>query len=432
MSVREEELLEEISGFLHGYLKAGKVRINSFLSKVNTNISNIEQLLTIRFLLRDETKEFVKELPSLLKRFKTTTIMQNETHFGEVRGQIDWAETIKQWMESNFKDTTVFSTNESVRSYNTPENLVLKEILGILYTVLFQESYIKGFENREWFAEWQGLKSHLVHTYKKNIYLQRVDSSSVSDRIIEKTLSHRNKLYRNAARLLAFYRKLMNGKYSEQDIKNVLQETLIAPDNIDVLFELYWIINLIKQNTKESQLHLMDGSQNLVASWDTEAHLFKLYHNSTGSGKVKFSISIDEISESNNVYLKRKYQSFTSANVLAYEFFGRNKSDFLWQGRPDFLLEVYDRQTSNIVKIIIGEVKNTSRVDYAITGLEELLDYLHLVKDSKGDYLLGGSVNVQGILCVGDVPLMSSNSELIKVAKHTKSIQSTSKLKFLY
>ena len=423
MSIKEEEVLEEISGFLHGYLKAGKVRLNSFISKVNTNISNIEQLLTIRFLLRNETKEFVRKLPTLLKRFKTTTFLENETYYGEVRGQIDWSQTLKKRVEHNPKDKTVFSINESIRSYNTPENLLLKELLGILYKVLFKDNYIKGFENREWFMEWQELKNHVFHVYKKNIYLQRVDAFSVSDRIIEKTLSHRNKLYRNAARLLAFYRKLMNGKFSEQDIKNVLQETLIAPDNIDVLFELYWIIQLIKKNTDVSQLHFMDGSHNLVASWDTDSHLYKLYHDSTGSGEVKFSISSNEISESNNVYLKRKYQSFTSANELANEFFGRKTSNFLWQGRPDFLLEVYNKQTSRIVKLIIGEVKNTSRVDYAITGLEELLDYLHFVKNSKGDFLLGSPITVLGLLCVGGVPLLEvDNPQLIRVVKRSKNI----------
>ncbi|MDF2788619.1 MAG: hypothetical protein K0S80_1717 [Neobacillus sp.] len=30
-------------------------------------------------------------------------------------------------------------------------------------------------------------------------------------------------------------------------------------------------------------------------------------------------------------------------------------------------------------------------MEYAITRLEELLDYVHFVKNAKGDYLLGGS-----------------------------------------
>ncbi|MDL4842622.1 hypothetical protein [Aquibacillus rhizosphaerae] len=60
--------------------------------------------------------EFAKILPVLLKRFKTTTIAKNETHIGEVRGQIDWGETTKERLARNYKDRTIFSTSESVRS----------------------------------------------------------------------------------------------------------------------------------------------------------------------------------------------------------------------------------------------------------------------------------------------------------------------------
>ncbi|GAE94689.1 hypothetical protein JCM21714_3870 [Gracilibacillus boraciitolerans JCM 21714] len=155
MSRKEEEMLEEISGFLHGYLKAGNVRINSFLSKTNLNISNLQQLLMIRFLLLKETKNFAKRLPFLLKNFKTTTATRKETNIGgEVRGEIDWAETTKSRLVRNHKDRTIFSTNESIRSYDIPENLVLKELLGILYRLLFHDSYLKGFEKAAWFAEW--------------------------------------------------------------------------------------------------------------------------------------------------------------------------------------------------------------------------------------------------------------------------------------
>ncbi|SDQ81337.1 hypothetical protein [Virgibacillus salinus] len=418
MSVKEEELLEEISGFLHGYLKTGTVRINSFLSKMNVNITNLNQLLTIRFLLKDETIDFVRDLPILLKRFKTTTVMQNETHIGEVRGEIDWAQTTKERMARNHKDRTIFSTNESIRSYNIPGNLVLKELLGLLYSTLYKDSYIKGFENAAWFSEWQQLKGNVAHAYNKNIYLQRVDQVHVSDRVIQKTLNHRNKLYRQAAKLLLSYRKLMSGNYSEEDIKILLRETFIAPDNVDVLFELYWIVQLIKQNTDESQLHLMDGSQNMVASWEKDSYVYRLYHDSTGSDVVQFGVGASEIAESDNPYIQQKYQSFTESNKLAQEFFGRKPSNSIWRGRPDFLLEVYEKYSVELVKLVIGEVKNTSRVEYATTGLEELLDYVHFVKDGKGEYLLGGDVEVKGMLCVGDVEMNEgANSREVRVMK---------------
>lgn len=418
MSVKEEELLEEISGFLHGFLKAGKVKINSFLSKMNLNISNLEQLLTIRFLLKEETIEFVRELPLLLKRFKTTTVIRNETHIGEVRGQIDWGQTTKERLSRNFRDKTIFSTNESIRSYSTPENIVLKQLLEILYAILFKDTYIKGFEHAKWFSEWQEIKGNVLDAIKKNIYLQRVEDCHVSDRMIQKTLNHRHRLYRTAAKLLLSYRRLINGDYGEKDLKILLRETFIVPDKVDVLFELYWAVQIIKQNTEKSQLHLLDGSQNMVATWESSSHVFKIFHDSTGSAGIHFLVSSNEIANSNNSYLRQKFRSFTSSRELAESFFGKRKEKHLWQGRPDIIVEVYQKTTNNLVKLIIGEVKNTSKIDYAVTGLEELLDYIHLVKNHKGEYLLDSPTKVQGILCVGDVPYNHGvDSDMVRVMK---------------
>lgn len=121
----------------------------------------------------------------------------------------------------------------------------------------------------------------------------------------------------------------MSGNYSEEDINTLLRETFIALYNVDVLFELYWIVQLIKQNTDESKLHLMDGSQNMVASWETESYVYRLYHDSTGSNAVHFGVGASEIAESDNrdPYLHQKYQSFTESNNLAQEFFGRAPSN---------------------------------------------------------------------------------------------------------
>ncbi|RPF55262.1 hypothetical protein [Aquisalibacillus elongatus] len=416
MSVTEEELIEEISGFLHGYLKDGKIKVNSFLSKMNLNISNIEQLLVIRFLLKDETIEFVKDLPYLLKRFKTTTVMNNETHIGEVRGQINWEQTTKERVTTNYRDRTTFSTTESVRSYNTPENLVLKQLLKILYSILYKDSYTKGFEHSSWFSEWQTYKGNVSQAIKKNIYLQRVDKVNVSDRIVQKTLNHRNRLYRDAAKLLILYRNYTNGQYSKEDLELLLRETFISPKKVDVLFELYWIVQIIKQNTENSQLHLMDGSQNLVASWETNTNYYKIYHDSTGSAELFFNVTSNEIAESNHPYLKQKHNSFTTSKELVQSVFGRTKSNYIWQGRPDFLVEVYEKKTDQLVKVVIGEVKNTSSIDYAITGLEELIDYIHLVKNSKGEYLTDNYIPIQGILCLGDLNF-TNQDKLVKVVK---------------
>jgi hypothetical protein len=404
MSVNGEDLLEEISGYLHGYLKAGKVKINSFLAKMNLNISNLEQLLIIRFLLKDETIQFVRELPNLLKRFKTTTTMKSDVYIGEVRGQIDWGETTKERLARNYLDKTIFSTTESVRSYNTPENLVLKQLLQILYSSLFKDEFIKGFEKAKWFLEWQAIKGNVSEALKTNIYLKRVDVGHVSDRLLQKTLTHRNRLYRDAANLLLAYRRLINGQYIKEDIEILLRETFISPENVDVLFELYWIVQIIKQNAEESKLYLMDGSNNLVASWETDIRIYKIYHNSTGSEAIYFNVAASQIAESSHPYLVQKYRSFTHLKDLASSIFGKSKKNYIWEGRPDFLIEIQEKETGRLDKLIIGEVKNTSNIDYAVKGMEELLDYIHLVKNNQEKYLVDSCTSVQGILCLGDVP----------------------------
>jgi hypothetical protein len=50
-------------------------------------------------------------------------------------------------------------------------------------------------------------------------------------------------------------------------------------------------------------------------------------------------------------------------------------------------VEVYQIKTNALRKVILGEVKYTDSVEYAITGLRELMDYMKLVKDYNGTYL---------------------------------------------
>ena len=57
------------------------------------------------------------------------------------------------------------------------------------------------------------------------------------------------------------------------------------------------------------------------------------------------------------------------------------KSDSLWGGRPDIVLEKYD-ENDNLVSILMGEVKYTQDKGYAIQGLKELLEYMALIKSS--------------------------------------------------
>lgn len=402
MKRNPEELIEEISDILVVYLKSGKIGLNSFINKVHLNISQLEELLEIHFLLKEEVKTFVKELPILIRRFKTSTTVHNETQHGEVRGQINWSNTIKERLKINARDKTIFSVNERNRNYDIKENIVLKEFLHILHKILFQTIDVDHFEKFHWFEEWGDLKSIIDQVLRENIYLSRMSShrSNLSDRMIQETTKHRNPLYSGAANLLLLYRKLLAKSIDEELIKELLRETFVFPEQEDVLYELYWVVQLIKYHTENAEIQLLDSRNNLVASWQDEKFKYNIFHDSTGSKNIIFDVSLDEVKEHPHPYVSQKAQAIEVASQVSIENFGQSfDTKSFWNGRPDIVVEIFDKETNALRKVIIGEVKYTKSVEYTITGLRELLDYMKLVKDRNGTYLDGSdNVEVAGML----------------------------------
>ncbi|UPM53659.1 hypothetical protein [Gottfriedia acidiceleris] len=418
------EIMEEISDFLIIYLKDGKIGINSFIKKAQLNISQFEQLLMIHYLLRDDVKQFVRELPILIRNFKTSTRMTNETYMGEVRGQIHWSNTVKERLKINHLDHTIFSCNESIRSYDITENLVLKELLYTLYNILFFKIDTTRLENYSYFSEWKILKDIVEEMIRKNIYLSKVDSnhSKVTNRMIMKTLRHRNSLYNQAAKLLMDYREIMTRKIDKEVLEALITETFIFPEKEEVLFELFWVIQLIKNSTENARLRLIDGRNNLVASWETDGHLYQIYHNSTGSSNISFNISSEEVARDEHPFIMKKLSSMKDALRIAKTSLQSHFDvNTFWRGRPDIIVEVYTKGKGELLKIIIGEVKDTDRTEYAVTGLRELMDYMELIKDNhEGVYVKEKNEEmVEGKLFIGMIDVKDTMNERIKIHSMT-------------
>ncbi|GAA0453503.1 hypothetical protein [Alkalibacillus silvisoli] len=401
MKRNAEEMIEEISEFLVTYLKSGVVGINSFLNKTDLNISNMEQLLKVHFLLRDEVKQFVRDLPMLIRRFKTSTKVTQNTYHGEIRGQINWPGTIKERLRSNAKDKTIYSVNERDREFAIKENLVLLELLQVMNRLLFREIDSQYYMKYSWFKEWDTLKNTVRHTLQKNIYLSRVvqKQKPVTDRMILDTMKHRNPLYRQAAYILQQYRKVMSGDVDEAEVQELLKETFVFPQEEDVLFELYCVIKLIQHNSEHAEFQIMDGRQNMVAQWKDDQYVYKIYHDSIGSGHLQFNISIDEVKQVSHPFIDRKLESMEEANQVAEKLFGLSSDQTsYWSGRPDIIVEVFEQETGDLRKVIIGEVKYTNQVRYMVTGLRELIDYIKLAKVDNERYLSNSSIIVEGVL----------------------------------
>jgi len=148
------------------------------------------------------------------------------------------------------------------------------------------------------------------------------------------------------------------------------------PDKLDVLFELYWAIKLIRQfDSKDVRFQLIKPGNNLIATWELHDDIYKLYHDSIG--KFKFSENVEglaeKLSEHDN-YLGRELKVLGQLEDMA------GKTESLWGGRPDILLEKCDK-SGKLLSVFIGEIKYTDDNGYAVQGLRELLEYMALIKE---------------------------------------------------
>lgn len=393
----DKEMLEEISEYLTGYLKSGKININSFFEKIHLNVENLNQLLLIRFLISEKVMYFIEELPNRMNEIKTTTEFISEVNHSKIDGDIDWIETYKTRINSGLKENILYVTNSNQQTFNTIENKVFKEVITIIYSIVFKNKMIEDiFDKNDWAAQWGKLKPIVHYFYSNNIYIQRIKYSRITDREIEDVLKSRKILYRESAEILKFYRKLIKHEFNKQDVKKLIGETMIIPENKDVLLELYCCIQELKKQGEDIKLSLLlPNNSSPMAIWKDRHYCYELYHNAS-TEKINFRIHIDEIKDSHHPLLQRLLKLQVMQQEESLKYFQTKQSKYIWMGRPDILITKRDN-SGKLQMVTIGEVKNTLNDDYARAGMNELLTYMVLAKDEKGNYL-ESTTNVVGVL----------------------------------
>ena len=225
--ISAEEMLAEISDELIIYLKQGTIKINSFLKKLDLNINNLEQILRIHFLLKPKVKNFIEELPYLIRNIKTSTQKNNREVNGEIRGRIDWQATIAHRSKSNFTDKSRFVCQQVDKDFNIKENLVLKKFLNIIDEILINDLN-SIWSDYQWLSDWfssDGLFNSFDQIINKNIYLQRInlDNIIITDRMINDSKKSRNVLYRKAAELLEFYNDYIENNSWQENEEEIIK-----------------------------------------------------------------------------------------------------------------------------------------------------------------------------------------------------------------
>jgi len=386
MKTSEDKLLEEIADDFNQYLRSGKILFGPIIKKIDPNLSinNIRQLLKIHFVLTKKNGEkdvgvidFIENLVEQLRNIKKNTKRDTKVLQGLIKGKINWRKTYNLRNNQNIKNLSVHVCYVREKNYEIPENLVLKALLKIIFEIINDILQFAFDMKYNWLNDWfnkQDLRNLLTQTYLKNIYLKRIDlkDRKITDRIISRAKNSRYKIYRDASKLLIKYQNLMRFKFDKFEVKELLRNTFIKPEKIELLFELYWIIKIINQ-FRNCKFHLIRPGNNIIAEWEDNEYKYKIYHNSIGSFKFLEHIksqSTDLLNTDN--FCIRLLKVYDKLKEMI-------NSEVLWHGRPDIILEKYDKN-GNLISILIGEVKYTKYKDYAIIGLKQLLEYIALIK----------------------------------------------------
>ncbi len=432
-----DTLLDEIAGDFHTYLRKG-VRFDRVIGAAHADldIDDIETLLRVHFVLTDAEEDdsevgvldFVRQLETRIRRMTTATASRSVEHRGEVRGRLDWSQTVETRARAGQFDQPLFVCKRAEEQYDIPENLVLKRLLSVVHEILTEDlaELVGNLEAYGWLDRWtdpgeittgrreESAVELLDRVYEENVYLQRIDvgEGELTARTVESVKRSRSRFYREAATLLDRYRRLQAQDLDAEEARELLDHTLVAPEQTDVLFELYWVFQVLDQFEGVQYRVLADERErpSVIAEWERDGERFVLSHDATGE-QLTFAESPPENVEPDG-YLFRSTEVLSRWDELSAEFLGRDSEGSLWGGRPDIVLERYaeaDADGWDIDQVFIGEVKYTQDTDYVATGLRELLEYMAFVKDSAtGKYVEASddvldSVAVMGALFVDEL-----------------------------
>lgn len=422
MPATKEDMLQEVGDYLASFLMQG--RMPPFLGFLDPKlrIKDIDWLLRVHFLLSQppggepSVAEFMSRLPERLRKMRTSVTSQPVSRESEIRGRVDWSATISERYRRNPSSRSLFVCRESEKDFEIFENLVLKELLLVVQSIVSDDLGRTAEHGYRWLESWTkpiDLRSLLNEVLAKNVYLRRIEGGNphCTQEMIGKAIKSRNPLYREAGILLRRFRRITALDFDVQEAKEIIRGSFIVPEREAVLFELYCAVRIVRDLPDVLFYPITEGT-NLIATWSSGGSMFRMYHDSCGSMSFRW-YSVED-----SRYLTDPECSFSRIikAMEKYEELDPNSGERT--GRPDIIVERYSE--GRIESVLLAEVKYTEDIGYARSGLRELIEYMALVK--SGDDFLDKAADlyteesrVRGLLLTGRTAEMSVDEPSIQI-----------------
>ncbi|NHN41828.1 hypothetical protein G9C85_09320 [Halorubellus sp. JP-L1] len=406
-----DALIEDVHQELVTYLQAGTISeraVTQSLDFTGLDIAEFRRLKRIHFCLSADVREFVSKLQERLRRVKTANQRTREITRGEVRGGIDWQATTRARYQDGAGDRTRFACKTPYTEYDIPENLVLKQLLSTIHATVTDD--IAGITQSWRHDYWPGERINTFdRLYARNVHLNRIrdaDDITITPRMLTTARSSRHGLYREAHDLYRQLQRLLDGDYGDPDVAQVLSETLVAPNRVPRLFELYCVFRLLRAlNASAFTLQPIDRQENTIAELSTDTYHLDVYHDRTGS--LSFHVPLSQIDGVEADYVKRYRHAKEHTHELHEEFLQQTPRQSLFNGRPDIVIECYpDTTRETPTAVLLSEIKYSNRQQTFATGLDQLRQYMEFAQDNQSDtrqYLSDTDTEVSGLLITDGV-----------------------------
>lgn len=378
-----EQLTEDILSYvMHGEFPEDELASDLKHDELDERFDDYELLMDLHFILKSGLTKFVDKLPHQIRSIKTQTKNVSNKRRGTIEGRINWSSTIKERYSGNPGDNSLFVTDNRTEHYNIDENIVLKKLISIIYHTL-QKSHEYLEEDYAWVNEdWSKEQiEEMERIFERDVHVKRIkkpEEYEPTDRMLNTAKNSRQKIYRDAAKLIEKRRKLFSG--DEDEIEELLHETAITPDDEETLFELFVLFKYISTiedlQDDDFKLKTIKSEKQEVARIEGDREIV-LYHDNSASDR-NLSFYTDAL-EKNKEDLTRTEKVEREAHDIIDSYF-ENENAQKQTGRPDVIVLEIKNKENNEFRYLITEIKNSKNKQTIREGVKETLEYLAFLR----------------------------------------------------
>lgn len=395
---------------MHGSFPERHVARELKPAELDDRFDDYESLVGLHFILKPEVVDFVEKLPKRLRSVKTQTKRVTTVSRGHVNGRINWPATMRERYAKNPRDSSLFAVDDRSESYDIAENVVLKQLLSVVYRTLEDcEEYLRA--DYEWVTErWhenRELVEEMQRIFERNVHVKRIrdpEEYEPTERMLQRAEEARTDVYTEAAMLLRSYRASLEG--DAEAIADLLKRTAITPDDEETLLELYVLFRYVSaiEDLRQESFTLStiaSDSQEVARMTDGDVEIV-LYHDNSARDR-DLSFVPEEYEKARDQLSRTEMIQRETREVMSTYF--RDEEFRRTSGRPDVIVLEVDSAERH--EYLVTEVKNSTRPETVRSGIKETLEYLaflrrddEFVYDQKTAYTGSGW---NGVLIVQDI-----------------------------